>query len=265
MGFVKTAEEIAQIERLIARPQFVSGERLAIAFLTTPETIRRLLPPPLKPTSEPLVVVGIGRWQSNGIGDYAGCSVNLAARHGTVEGGYALAMWMDTEPSVVFGRDVFGEPKKLGAVRLFRSGDRFRGHLERHDTRLVEIQADISEWTGASREERVAFNYRSRTAVDGAGLDGPAVLTRATFTTDVKRAGAGTGSIILRGTDHDPVDELEVVSIAWASFQEHDIAARCEAVDTVPADRFLPYHHGRTDNWLSLNTAGDRGVEMVHG
>jgi acetoacetate decarboxylase len=256
MGFVKTAEEIAQIERLIARPRFVNGERLAIAFRTTPETVRRLLPPPLEPTAEPLVVVGIGRWQSSLIGDYAGASVYLAARHAGVEGGYALAMWMDTEPAVTFGRDVFGEPKKLADVRLFRDGDRFRAHLERHGTRLVELEAQITNWTGAGREERVAFNFRSRTAAHGAGLDGPAVLTRATFETEIKRGGVGTGSIVLRGTEHDPLTEIEIVSIASASFQEHDIAARCEVVDTVPADEFLPYHHGRSDNWLALDTAG---------
>lgn len=258
MGFVKTAEEIAQIERLAARPRFVNGERLAIGFLTTPETVRRLLPPPLEPAAEPLVVVGIGRWQSNGVGDYAGASLNLAARHGEDEGGYALAMWMDTEPAVTFGRDVFGEPKKLANARLFRDGDRFRAHIERHGTRLVEMDAEITDWTGPAREERIAFNFRSRTAVDGAGLDGPAVLTRATFVTDVKRAGTGTGSIVLRGTEHDPLDEIEIVSVAWASFQEHDITARCEAVDTVPAEQFLPYHHGRSHNWLVLDTAGER-------
>jgi acetoacetate decarboxylase len=265
MGFVKTPEEIARIERLTARPEFVNGERLAVAFLTTPQTVRRLLPPPLEPAATPLVVVGIGRWQSRGVGDYAGCSLNLAARHGTVEGGYALAMWMDTEPAVVFGRDVFGEPKKLANARLFRDGDRFRAHLERHGTRLVEIEADISEWSGPSREERIAFNFRSRPAADGVGLDGPAVLTRATFTTEVKRGGTGTGSIVLRGTDHDPLDEIEIVSVAWASFQEHDVFARCEAVDSVPADRFLPYHHGRNDNWLALDTAGDSALETVRG
>jgi acetoacetate decarboxylase len=260
MGFVKTAEELARLERVIGRPQFVNGERLAVGFLTTPETVRRLLPPPLEPAVDPLVVVGIGRWQSNGIGDYAGCSVSLAARHADVEGGYALAMWMDTEASVAFGREVFGEPKKLAGVRLFRDGDRFRGVLERHGTRLVEMDAEITEWTGAAVEERIAFNFRSRTAVDGVGLDGPAVLTRATFATDVKRAGAGTGSIVLRGTEHDPLAEIEIVSVAWASFQEHDIAARCEAVDTVAADQFLPYHHGRADNWLALDTAGDQAL-----
>jgi acetoacetate decarboxylase len=211
-----------------------------------------------------LVVVGIGRWQSNGIGDYAGCSVNLAARHRDVEGGYALAMWMDTEPSVAFGREIFGEPKKLASVRLFRNGDSFRGQLERHGTRLVEMDAELTEWSGATQEERVAFNFRSRMAVDGAGLDGPAVLTRATFTTDVKRAGLGTGSIVLRSTEHDPLAEIEIVSVAWASFQEHDIAARCEAVDSVPGDQFLPYHHGRSDNWLVLDTAGEPALARTH-
>ena len=40
-----------------------------------------------------------------------------------------------------------------------------------------------------------------------------------------------------------------------ATFSEHDIVARCEPVAEVPALDFLPYHHGRADDWLALDTS----------
>ncbi len=54
----------------------------------------------------------IGRWQSNCVGDYCGGAIYVAARHEGVEGDYVLAMYMDADPAIIFGRDLFGEPKK---------------------------------------------------------------------------------------------------------------------------------------------------------
>jgi acetoacetate decarboxylase len=255
MGFVRTAEEIAAIERVVSEPHFVSGERLTVEFLTDQETYERLLPPPLEPAEAPLVIAGVGRWRSNCVGDYAGGSISLAARHEGVTGSFAVAMWMDSEPAIVFGRDVFGEPKKLASSNLFRDDDRVHAWIDRHGVRLVAIAGDLGDELGPSETERVAFNYRSRPTAGGIGLDGPAVLTAARFTTTIRSRREGSGSVELTGTVHDPLDELRVASVLRAEYQEHDLVARCEAVATVPAEDFLPYHYGRIDDVLALNSA----------
>jgi acetoacetate decarboxylase len=254
MGFVKTAEEIATIEQAFAEPHFVSGERFLVSFLTEPSTYARLLPSCFTVGDQPLVTIGIGRWQSNCTGDYAGGSISLAVRHKGVDGSYAVAMWMDSEAAVAFGRDVFGEPKKLAATNLIHSGDYAQAWIERRGVRLVEIEADLDDDLGPSEIERIAYNIRSRPAAHGRGLDGPAVLTAATFRTKIKLRREGRGSVTLRGTPHDPVDEIEVVTVLGAEYQQHDIVARCEAVDTIPAHEFLPFHYGRTDNYAILDT-----------
>jgi acetoacetate decarboxylase len=260
MGFVKTAEEIATIERAFSEPHFVCGERFMVSFLTDPAIYERLIPAPLAPADEPLVVIGIGRWQSNCVGDYAGGSVSLAVRHDGVDGAYAVAMWMDTEAAVAFGRDVFGEPKKIASSNLRQSGDRAAAWIERHGVRLIEIEGELGDDLGPSETERVAYNIRSRPAPDGIGLDGPAVLTAATFRTSIRVRREGRGNVVLRGTVHDPVDELEVVSIVGAEYQQHDILATCRAVDTIPAEAFLPFHYGRTDNYAVLDTEAGGAV-----
>jgi hypothetical protein len=35
---------------------------------------------------------------------------------------------------------------------------------------------------------------------------------------------------------------------------ECDLIGACQAVATVPAATFLPYHHGRHDDWSALDT-----------
>jgi hypothetical protein len=70
----------------------------------------------------------------------------------------------------------------------------------------------------------------------------------------VRSARIGSGSVVLRGTVHDPLDEIPIVSVLGGRFVECDLIARCEAVATVPAATFAPYHHGRHDDWSVLDT-----------
>jgi acetoacetate decarboxylase len=109
MGFVKTPEEVARIEKVTSRPRFVGSEMLTIDFLTTPEFVTSVLPPSLEPASEPLVTAMVGRWRSNCVGDYARGAIYLMARHQMIEAPYVLAIYMDADYAIMFGRDFFGE------------------------------------------------------------------------------------------------------------------------------------------------------------
>jgi acetoacetate decarboxylase len=254
MGLVKTPEEIARIEQVMAHPRFVNSEMLFVDFLTDPEIAAHVLPPPLEPADTPRISAMIGRWQSNCVGDYCGGAIYVAARHEGVDGDYVLAMYMDADPAIILGRDLFGEPKKVARSQLYRSGSRFRAWVERGGVRLIDIQADLPEDVGPSEGEGVNFNFKARPAVSGSGLEEDAILTLANFHITVHAARAGTGSVTLGSTVHDPLDELRIASVLGARFVECDIAAESRAVTTVPAEQFLPYHHGRHDDWSALDT-----------
>jgi inosose dehydratase len=89
--------------------------------------------------------------------------------------------------------------------------------------RLVEITAQVGDDLGPQETERVAFNYRSRPAANGVGLDGPAVLTEVRFATSIRRRREGSGTVALTGTVHDPVDEIPVVSLLRAELQRRGL------------------------------------------
>ena len=57
-------------------------------------------------------------------------------------------------------RDLFGEPKKVADSNLLRRGDAFRGHVERGGVRIIELQAEMNEDTGAWDAE--GYNSTSR-------------------------------------------------------------------------------------------------------
>ncbi|MGH2969035.1 MAG: acetoacetate decarboxylase family protein, partial [Solirubrobacteraceae bacterium] len=159
----------------------MSGERLTIEFVTDPAAVEHLLPPPLEPANAPRVLASVGRWQGSCIGDYSGGSIYLAARHDGLDGGYPIAMWMDSEASCFFGREVFGEPKKLASYGVFRNGDHVHAYIERHGVRLLDLHADLGPDLGPSPADAYAFNYKARPAANGIGLDGPARVTLVHF------------------------------------------------------------------------------------
>lgn len=227
---------------------------LSVEFLTDESVVAEVLPPPLEPTETPAVRAMVGRWQSNCVGDFYGGSVYVAARHEGVEGEYVLAMYMSGDVPTIYGRDLFGEPKKIADSGLMRRGDAFRGWIDRGGVRIMELQGEMSRDTGGFDAEGYNFNFKARPAANGAGLEEDAILTRAKFDVHATASMEGAGSVVLRGTVHDPLDEIPVRSVQRATYTECDLIGQCEAVATTPADVFLPYHHGRHDDWSALDT-----------
>jgi acetoacetate decarboxylase len=252
MGFVKSAEEISRIEHALSFPRFVGGQMLSVEFLTDESVIAEVLPPPLEPAETPAVRAMVGRWQSNCVGDFFGGAIYVAAKHDGIDGEYVLAMYMDNDIPTIYGRDLFGEPKKLATSNLVRRGDAFRGYVDRGGVRLIELNAEMSEDTGGF--DAVGYN--------GNGLEEDAILTLAKFDLHATAALEGAGSVVLRGSVHDPLDEIPVTSVSKAIYVEGDLIGECKAVATTPADVFLPYHYGQQDDYSALDTESARLVPV---
>jgi acetoacetate decarboxylase len=257
MGFVKSPSEINRIEAVLEAPRFVGAQTLSVQFETDEEVLASLLPPPLQPTGTPRVSVTVGRWQSNCVGDYRGGSVKLAATHDGVDGDYVLAMYMNGQRAVIFGREVLGEPKKLAESDLLRRGDALRGWIDRFGQRLIEARGEMEEDLGPAEVERFNYNFKARSAATGGGLEEDAILTRVRSRARVEVCLRGRGAIALAGSHHDPLDEIPVRSVLGATYVESDSSASCEIVARVPAADFAPYHHGRNDDWSLLDTTSN--------
>ena len=95
--FVKSPEEIARLQAILAAPSFFDIRTLALSIETDPAVVRELLPPPLEPGDSPRVTLSVSDIrESNCVGPFRGASVNIACRYGGEEGLYCLAMPMST-------------------------------------------------------------------------------------------------------------------------------------------------------------------------
>ncbi|MGE0487164.1 MAG: acetoacetate decarboxylase family protein [Gammaproteobacteria bacterium] len=254
MGFVRSPQEIARIQEALAKPRFVNAEMLMVDFLTEPAIVRHLLPPGLEPTANPRVTAMVGRWQSNCVGDFDGGAVYLEARHGDIVGDYVLAMYMDRDQPIIYGRELFGEPKRQAESRLFHNGARYNGRVTRHGATLIELDVELERDLGPGEVEGVNFNYKAIPATHGVGLEWDAALTCARFHNELKINREGRGRVALGATVHDPLDELVVVEVLRGAYVEGDLIARAETLAYIDGDAFLPYALGRTDDWSALDS-----------
>jgi acetoacetate decarboxylase len=160
-----------------------------------------------------------------------------------------LAMYMDSDSAVMFGRDTFGEPKKLASVRLSHTSRRVAGSIVRHGVELFAADVSLENDDGPVKSTSWAFNVKSWPSADGTGLQSDALLTATKFDTELWTNWSGAGTLRFGSTAHDPLGEIPIVRILQAGYYEGDHSTSSQVVAIIPALTFLPYAYGRDDDW----------------
>jgi acetoacetate decarboxylase len=251
--YVSTPEHTRDLMAALRAPDFSAIRALTVTFLTDRAVVGEVLPPPLEPAAEPratVTVASIGR--SNCVGPFDGASINLACRYRGEDGFYCLTMPMSTDTAVVFGRELYAEPKKLAEIALEVDVERrrARGTVRRHGITYIEIRGEFEAAPPAAPSSSVSSHYYFKflPQADGSGLATDPELVCVTHHGTLHRAASGKGSIAFRESRHDPVADIPVVSIEGASLVESETRTEARVVARVPAREFLPYAFGKMDD-----------------
>ena len=253
MGYVKTAQEIAAIQAVIAHPRFVNCEMLSVICSTDLAWLEEVIPAPLVPDGDTVRFM-VGRWQSNCVGNFTGGAVYLPARFNDVQGEYVLAMYMDTDTAILYGREVFGEPKKQAAVSLHRASHRTVGEINRGNSVIMHLEGFFDTDHGPSEVKGSNFNIKAMPEASGNGLQFDPILTVADFDVTLTGHLSGRGTVKLESTVSDPLSSIPLGAVQSAVWQEGDLVAQTRILTTIPANDFLPYFYARVDNYAALNT-----------
>lgn len=244
MGYVRTAEEIDRIQAMTRRALFTL-EGVSIEFETTPEFARSVLPPCLEPDGARGVAT-VSRWQAGVCGEFESTAVMLNARWGQYVGTYFLTLIVSGDMPVTIGRELWGEPKKLGNTHLYRDGNDVYGYAERNGTRIVQIDASFTEDLGPQQVEGYALEVNGYLGHDASLVADPfvaAFLNTRKF--DAVRQ--GTAELTFTGTEFDPVDEIPVLSTGRALHYTGESVYEESARETIAdRDTYLPYILGRS-------------------
>jgi hypothetical protein len=117
--FGKTAEEARRLQAIYAPPRFMATRSLTVPFEAEPEAVQALLPPPLEPTPEAVGHAQVGEiGNPSRVGPFLGAALYVRARCDDLVGDYCLTMPMSTAAAVTFGRERYGEPRRVAKINF---------------------------------------------------------------------------------------------------------------------------------------------------
>ncbi len=117
--------------------RFLNREYLIITYRTDPELLERVVPKPLE-LAAPLVKYEFIRMpDSTGFGDYTESGQVIPVRFQGETGGYTHAMYLDDDPPIAGGRELWGFPKKLARPTLRVEHDTLLGTLDYGSVRVA--------------------------------------------------------------------------------------------------------------------------------
>jgi acetoacetate decarboxylase len=109
--------------------RFVNREYLIITYRTDSAALEAVIPAPLEMT-EPVVKFEFIRMpDSTGFGDYTEAGQVIPVRFRGEHGSYVHSMFLDCEPPIAGGREIWGFPKKLASPELRVEKDTIGGIL----------------------------------------------------------------------------------------------------------------------------------------
>lgn len=111
--------------------RFIDREYLIVTYESDPAAIREALPEPLEPDGSNTVLFEVIRMpDSAGFGDYTESGVVIPARFNGEPVNFTAQMYLDAEPPIAGGREIWGFPKKNAKPRLGVNHDTLTGVLE---------------------------------------------------------------------------------------------------------------------------------------
>ncbi len=117
--------------------RFRNAEILTLYWRTDPAAMAFLLPPPLQPMGDVACVHIYKMNDTDWLGPYAEANVMFGAALGDRLGAYSPYLVLSSDIGVAHGREVHGQPKKLGQPRLEMRGDLIVGTVERNGIDVI--------------------------------------------------------------------------------------------------------------------------------
>jgi len=109
--------------------RFVNREYLIITYRTDPAALAAVIPAPLEMTDPVVKFEFIRMPDSTGFGDYTEAGQVIPVRFRGEHGSYVHSMFLDCEPPIAGGREIWGFPKKLASPKMVTDKDTIGGIL----------------------------------------------------------------------------------------------------------------------------------------
>jgi acetoacetate decarboxylase len=240
-----------QVNREIeaTRARDIWSQAVTAVYETEPDIVAAVLPPPLEPGPEPLVRITITRVEMPGLPVFGAGWIGVQARHEDRLGEYPIFMPMTTEQSLIGGREVNGEPKKLAEVEVLRDGDSVAARIARMGSVVCEIVGRISEKRENYELAKTDFWFKVSPSPEAPGvLDQDPLLVYGEKTERTRVHESIEGELLLKEAPLDPVADLVVRRMVDLNRTERASTQVGRIIGPVPRAALEPYLHQRYDD-----------------
>jgi acetoacetate decarboxylase len=118
--------------------RFINREYFIVSYLSDKEAIREALPEPLEPDGSNIVLYEFIRMpDSSGFGDYTESGIVIPCMFEGQHVNFTAQMYLDCEPPIAGGREIWGFPKKHAHPKLVVAGDTITGTLDYAGQRIA--------------------------------------------------------------------------------------------------------------------------------
>lgn len=258
MSFVKTPQEIKDRVKKEQKLIFYEAETASVFWETSFNVVEKLLPKPLKPPKFPLATAFVGQWAAtNFTYGYSESAIFIRAEYDGKFGNYCLAMHLDgpgRDMGQIYGRELWGFPKKLANIYYKYEGNVINGWSERHDTRNIELSIKLTgkpnaedidqklQEVDALNPDARAFNFKRFPAPNGKGFDYKPWLTEVITQYRSEVIEVGEGNIKLKSSVHDPWEEVEIIRILGGVYSKGtNTMVKGKILAQVEEKDFAPY------------------------
>ncbi|MBY0355026.1 MAG: acetoacetate decarboxylase [Rickettsiales bacterium] len=204
--------------------RFINREYFIITYISDAEAIRAALPEPLEPDGSNTVLYEFIRMpDSSGFGDYTETGIVIPALYQGEHVNFTAQMYLDCEPPISGGREVWGFPKKFANPKLQVVNDTLTGRLEyakqpvalasmgyKHENLTINAQTGLRD-TQAIEHKMAKTQVNLKLIPDVDGTHAIAQLVAYNLTDiHVKGAWAGPARLHLIPHVNAPVADLPV-------------------------------------------------------
>ncbi|MGA2835650.1 MAG: acetoacetate decarboxylase family protein [Acidimicrobiales bacterium] len=231
------------------------SKAVTVVFTTDPAVVAAVLPRPLEPSAPTarlrIAVVDMG----TGLAPFGAGWFGVRARHGDLEGEYALFMPMSTEQATVGGRETFGEPKKIAQLSLDTEGDVVTAQISRMGSKVAEISGTLGPEAPGYEIDKLDFYFKPLPDPSGDGLEADPALVYCRRHETARVVRPVTGECKLLEAPLDPIADFPVGEILAFEYAELSSSQQGTIVERVPAAWVEPFVHQRYDDLSVLGAA----------
>lgn len=257
-SFVTPADEMPNFGKVSLMK---NQEGVYLAYLSDPAAIAKLLPPPLKPFSVPVVTVSVCHIKEPTFSDdYYEAILGIYCTYGKQLGLYPIGLVLGgpgAEMAVQCGRDNGSIPKKLGSEFVIRrNGDHVTAQVCRRGTELVNVTLEIGEYNNAMTGMLYQFPEAGKKTYGGGfyfhldrmpDKEGKSHFQNGAMLQNLCEYNyhswePGFASLKLQSSIDDPWAELPIRTIVGGAYSTNDLMVhKLNLGEEIDADILAPY------------------------